>query len=372
MTSRERLLAAWKKQIPDRVPIYIRGVDVLSPRWRSSVHPSYQPLIAEVDEHCDKVVFWVHDSGFYFTRPDPAQRHTRTVPVDEAHVDDHLTIDTPAGPLTSITRRSLIGEPGMITKHFIADLDDLDRFLSIPSRPAPQDPAPFFEIDRRVGDAGITLVALPHNPIGLAHTLMGSETLALWSALHRELLLALLTELARRFLDFVKSLVALGVGPLFSTLGHEVCLPPLQSPHDFRDFVVAIDQPFMDLIHDSGGMVHVHCHSNPRDVLDGFIALRTDVLHPFEAPPMGDITLRDAKAYVRGKICIEGNMQIGDLMRLTSAEIRDKTAEIIADAAEGGGLILCPTASPYTPVLDDRQLENYRAFIHTALDLGRY
>jgi len=36
--------------------------------------------------------------------------------------------------------------------------------------------------------------------------------------------------------------------------------------------------------------VHVHCHGSIRKVFHGFVDMGADVLHPFELPPMGDIT----------------------------------------------------------------------------------
>jgi hypothetical protein len=37
----------------------------------------------------------------------------------------------------------------------------------------------------------------------------------------------------------VKHLLAAGVGPMFGYVGPELCVPPLQSPRDFRDFCTA-------------------------------------------------------------------------------------------------------------------------------------
>jgi hypothetical protein len=170
----------------------------------------------------------------------------------------------------------------------------------------------------------------------------------------------------------VERLLDAGLGPVFATLGHEIALPPLLSPGDFFELVVENDKPFMHAIRSKGNLIHVHCHYNLRKVLDGFVELGVNCLHPVEAPPMGDIELADAKVRLRGKVCIEGNMQIGDLFTLTPTEVRAKTRKIIEDAAAGGGLILCPTASPYKPVLDDETRDNYLAFIEAGLEFGRY
>lgn len=86
---------------------------------------------------------------------------------------------------------------------------------------------------------------------------------------------------------------------------------------------------------------------------------------------MGDIELAEAKRRLAGKMCIEGNLQIGELMTSTPEEIRRTTRKIIEDAAAGGGLILCPTASPHWPTLSDKVLANYRAFVEAGLEFGR-
>jgi len=51
--------------------------------------------------------------------------------------------------------------------------------------------------------------------------------------------------------------------------------------------------PIIDLIHDAGGCIHVHCHARVKQVLPDFVEMGVDVLHPFEAPPT-------ASPYIRG------------------------------------------------------------------------
>ena len=55
MTHRERLLAAMRREHPDRVPIHVRGVWTWDEGWVASRDASYTPLIAAVKEHCDQV-----------------------------------------------------------------------------------------------------------------------------------------------------------------------------------------------------------------------------------------------------------------------------------------------------------------------------
>ena len=53
MTSRERLLCAFGGGKPDRLPVYVRGVTVLSPGWLDRMHPSFKPLADYVSQHRD-------------------------------------------------------------------------------------------------------------------------------------------------------------------------------------------------------------------------------------------------------------------------------------------------------------------------------
>ncbi len=57
------------------------------------------------------------------------------------------------------------------------------------------------------------------------------------------------------------------------------------------------------------------------------------------------------------------------MYRATSAEIRDMTLELMKDAFyDSRGLIVCPTASPYTPQIDGQALKNYETLIETVLN----
>ena len=93
-----------------------------------------------------------------------------------------------------------------------------------------------------------------------------------------------------------------------------------------------------------------------------------DVLHPFEPPPQGDILAHEAKALARGKMCLEGNIQIHRMYEATSQEIREETEHLISDAFDDGkGLIVSPTASPYIRGKGEVCFPQYKAMIDAVL-----
>jgi uroporphyrinogen-III decarboxylase len=167
-------------------------------------------------------------------------------------------------------------------------------------------------------------------------------------------------------------LVENGVRSVYGFLGEEYASPPLQSPRDFHEFVTAPETELFDLLHRNGARIHVHCHGPMDSVLEEFAEMGADCLHPIEAPPLGDMPLREAKRRIGSRVCLEGNIQIGDLYAMETTAFRQSVVQAMEDAAEGGGFILCPSASPHTPELSPRTVANYLAMIEIGRSMGRY
>jgi hypothetical protein len=352
LTPRQRLLRCYFHEPLDRPGIFCRtGI----PRD----DPSYDPLRKLLAERTEcKVAF----NASSLLQPLPIQTAVSPHSDDWERWTSRLT--TPAGELVSTGLRSLKRQPGMVEKHFLCNLEDIERYLSLPPQAVAAAPDAFFDLDRQIGDGGIVDVALGLNPAGRVAELLGSEHLALISITDREVVHALCQRQMHITLDLLDVLLAAGVGPCFSMLGQEYVVPPLHGRADFIDFNVQYDKPIIDRIHAGGGRVHIHCHGRIASVLDCFLDMGADVLHPIEPPPMGDVTARCAKDVLRGRVCIEGNLQIADMYERTAGEIAAQTRKLIVDAFDDRrGLIVCPSASPYIYGAGGRCVEQFRAMI---------
>jgi len=116
----------------------------------------------------------------------------------------------------------------------------------------------------------------------------------------------------------------------------------------------------------------VHCHGSIGTVLDGFVELGADVIHPFEAPPMGDVAPGEAKRALRGRVTLEGNIQIADMYGASSDDIRRQVRALVRDVFDDReGLIVCPTASPYRAGEGALCTRNYRAMIDAVAVPGK-
>jgi len=138
----------------------------------------------------------------------------------------------------------------------------------------------------------------------------------------------------------IEYLLARGVRGVYGFSGEEYAAPPLLSPRDFHEFATQPEREILDLIHCHGCLVHVHCHGPMDAILEDFVEMGADCLHPIEAPPLGDMPLAEAKRRIGGQVCLEGNIQIGDIY--------------------------------HTSQLSPKTVANYLAMIETCLELGHY
>ncbi len=358
MNSRERLERCYRQQEIDRPAVYTRTAYPLN-------DPTYDELKKFMQMYTDHKKAW---TGW---RIDYAYKLEKMVkPYSSDYQRVITTMTTPKGKLTSSLFSNLTGKPNMLETHYIKDYDDALKYLSLPDADIiPGNPSDFFEEIKNMGDKGIIEVHLGLNPAGFVADLMGSENFAIMSITDRDIIYELCKKRMHTLIRAVKKLVENGIGPYFSMLGEEYIVPPMHGEKDFYDFNVQYDKPIIDLIHNAGGYVHIHCHGSIKKVLQGFVDMGADVLHPFEAPPMGDITASEAKKIIRNKICMEGNIQISHMYESTPDEIREEVTNLIHDAFDDGkGLIVCPTASPYIFGEGEKCFQQYKALVETVVN----
>ncbi len=371
MTPRQRLMTAYRNGQPDRVPVRIWG----ALPDRKPPHPSFQP-ICDLSARTDLVGDWgATNAGVLGTASEAVSIETHDRPCEVAdHKEVVTVVRTPAGEMRSVYYQPLTpGVPGYQKEHLISSVDDAEKYLSIPYVEPKIDCSGFAAADAAMGDRGVVMCSLGPEPMYHINALIGSEQWAFWTLEQRDLLHALVEKTFISTRDFLKQELAAGVGPLFGYVGPELCIPPLASPQDCREFVVRYDQPLIDLIHDAGGVCWMHCHGKMRPVIEMFAEMGVDALNPIEPPPMGDVTLAEAKALVGDRMALEGNVEQGDFYRVTPESMDELVRTAIREGAPGGGFILCPTSSPWqSATVDPIVIDNYTAFVEAGLKYGRY
>ncbi len=368
MTPRQRLLATLRGEPTDRVPVSLYEIDGFT-SVACPDHPSYEPIRRAARERLDNMVFCGGGVpgrlGFLMTAGDDDMVSRETYP-EGASTVTVTRVRTPRGTLQTTTRRDPATYTTWTTEYLLKGPEDVDRLLSLPYHPAPADISRVREIQALVGEAGIPLVDIS-DPIGAAGAFMEFQALLELVAFDRVRLRALLDWALERMLDVTASLLEQGAGPLFRMCGAEFATPPYMRPDDFAEFVVAYDRPIIDLIHQHGQMLRLHCHGRLSQVLDMIAELEPDALDPVEAPPGGDIELAEVKRRIGDRICLMGNIQESMFELATERELRDIVRRTLEVGAPGGRFVLLPTATPITVPLPAQVERNLFAYIDEGL-----
>lgn len=356
MTRRERLIRCYRHEEVDRPAVYTR---VGYPQN----DPTYDGLKAYMNAHTELKGGW--SSSLLDSQPVVV---TTTEPYNADFTRRVEILETPKGPLRRTHLVSLKGQPGLHETYFVNTPEDAERYLSLPIPTVGGDLSPFARAEAGIGEAGLVETSLGHNPGGYVAEMCGSENFAMLSVTDREFLHRLCERRMTILLNRLRYLLKNGIGPFFGMAGEEYVVPPLHGPADFADFNVRYDRPILEAIHEAGGRVHVHCHGPLRAVFRQFVDLGVDVLHPIEPPPQGNLEIGEAKAMARGRVCLEGNIQINRMYEAAPDEIRAETARLIGAAFDDRrGLIVSPSASPYIRGEGERCFPQYRAMVETVL-----
>jgi hypothetical protein len=367
MTSEERQLTALRRGLPDRVPVMV-WLNPFLPHWATGIsrevdpdEAGYRVVLEAAREYGDAEHDWSFPTGFFHSAADVRPRTERKGPERLVH-----TVETPRGMLSCVTQ----SRPGGGTeKHWVESVEDARRLLSIPYVPPRPDLGEFLAARAASGGRYLSKVTLS-DPVGFVG-LIDPMTCALWTVEERPLLREILAAAYERIRDALAYLLRGGAGPLFYFNGPEYALPPLMSPADFEEFVVAYDTKLVKQVHAGGGLTQIHSHGRVGRFLEAFARTGTDSLNVLEPPPLGDVVLADAKRRVGARMCLVGNIQYQDLAAARDdGEVDVLVREAIEQGAPGGGFVLCLCAAPYEVPLPKRTARNLVRYLQAGRRFG--
>lgn len=368
LSSRERLLRVFRQQETDRMPFWLWGIDPMFPSGR----PSWAPLYELVEKYELDIMRWWRPKPK--TAAKPAQGPERRQSDKPDMWEYEYIVKTPTGDLTRTHYQPKDGSPGYIKKYLIETVEDAEKWLSIPHRLVEPniEVDSYFELKRETGDRTMLMVGIGEAMYSI-QSLMGSETFSFWLVLEKDILHEMISRSYANIENLVKYYLSHDVGDCYGWVGPELCIPPLASPEDFREFVFKYNKPIIDLIHDAGKVAWIHCHGDMKPVLMDFVEMGVDCLNPIEPPPVGGLTLAEAKTLINCRMTLDGGVENGAFDLLEPDEIERLVEETVAMGKPGGCYIFGETSDPTTwPALTERHIANYKAFVETGIRLASY
>jgi len=348
MTSRERILAAMRREEPDRVPVSPFGLGHLPYGSEAA-----ERLIALTDPFVDGPV----------TGGDPILG--TAVPTTHAQDGDATitTYHTPAGDLTM--RRRSTSVTSATVEFPLKTAEDIEKILSIPYQAPEPNVAPFLQRRAEIGGEAMVLAGMG-DAICFPATFFSPEDFCLVWADAPDALERMVAVAAERLNCWVEKASAQGVDA-WRIVGGEYASVQL-GPEAFRRLVVQYDSALVDVMRHYGAVSYFHNHGPTMRYLDQFADIGFDAADPFEGPPWGDCDLRETLERVGDRFCVVGNL---DDMEIIEKRRREDVLEIARERLEAAGprsFCLGGTASgTYT----EKGAENFIAMVDVAEDYAR-
>jgi len=360
MNSKERILTALRCQVPDRVPIMeiwinepiiiklaelLTGQEVDVEVGAETVGDESQRI---VDLYCTVVEELPLDATSYIIS-------THREVIDGDRVRDKFG---------TIYKTSEHGEPFPIQGP-IQSRSDLKGFDMV-SKLGDDDFARARYVIEKVGHSKAHFVMIP-DPFKISWRLRGGmQHLLMDYALDPPLV----HDLARVATDYYIAAVDIA-----KQVGADIILmngdlageeTTLMSPDNYREYIKPYHAEIVQHVHDEGLLIVKHTDGNMWPILDDFLEVGFDGLHPIQ-PQCMDIG--ETKQYVAGKACLLGNIDCRNLLVYgTEDEVEQAVKETIAVAGPGGGYIVASSNSIHPGV----KPENYIAMVNATYKYGSY
>ena len=362
MTSKQRLLKAIHKEVPDRLPVtthhvmpyfletYMNGMSSqeffdffgLDPIHWIVAHkpdPSRKEYIdLEQGEPGLLEVSLIGSDNWRIRTEDIPGPNVRVV---------RFHFETPERILTMVLQKDV--HTTWVTEQMIKEKADIDIFARYASLPL----CDVEEVNRQVeefGEKGLIRGSIPgfdvYGQPGCwqdAAVLFGVEKLIMETYSDPQWVHEFLELLKERKKLFVQSLqgarfdiVELGGGDASSTV---------ISPKIFEEFVAPYDAELIELAHQMGQRIVYHTCGGMMPILEKIADMNPDAMETFTPPDMGgDVDLAEAKKRIGHRVCMIGGFdQFHYFKDCKPEETRREVRRCFEEAGEGGGFILAPS-----------------------------
>lgn len=375
MTPKQRMLAAYRGEAPDTVPVApefwyyvpakVLGVDMVTferqvPLW----------------EALQRTFLHYGTEGWGIVGPgvpvDDVSGHEEWVDLGEGHFEARHTTRTPFGELMSRTRFD-VAEPSWVTERPIKDFArDWPAYRHATfGHPEAADWSGVARALAAVGEDYLLEVGLgvPFFDY-LAGGREGGLEQGVYDLLEHRAFFEELREAYTERLCVLAREACAKTSAEAMFIGCSWSCASLIGPALWRRWDKPVIAAVAREVHAAGRLLHVHFHGKCREVLADLAECGADCVCPFERPPGGDITdLGEVRRALGDRVTMNGNVHtVETLIRGTPADVVREVEEIFEQWGTDGRRLILGTGDQ---VGGETPEENIAAMIETGRRLGR-
>ncbi|MBN1533285.1 MAG: hypothetical protein JXA20_11525 [Spirochaetes bacterium] len=340
MNGRERILTALSIREPDRVPLFIHGINEGPIMGVGKCLTDGLPLGKTIDQMTVEEKVKIINTMFLIMEEFGVDGYT-CLPIGDG---TEFAAGTPLRDDWGVEfERSMHGMP-VPSKHPVSDMQDLERYT--PPEPNRSQLVLVDMMRNRFGGEK-AIFWMMRGAFVRSWRLVGMENLMMKiyddpDFVHR--VAGMVTDFSLKQLDM---LVEAGLDVLIVEDDIADKNGPMISPAHFKEFINPYNRRLVDRAHEKGLKVVRHSDGNLWPLLDILIDTGYDGLNPLE--PQAGMDMKRVKEYCGDRLCLLGNVDSVNLLpHGTADEVEAAVAEIIRVAAKGGGLIV-DSSNTYHP-----------------------
>jgi hypothetical protein len=275
--------------------------------------------------------------------------------------------DTPAGPLSDCWKIPLQGPYDIIPlEYLIKSLDDLTPLHYLVTSPSEDSLKQFLNLNEQAGqDVLVTpYVRSPFNDLAAVQNPLDSLLLTHDNPSFLKELLGILQQPA---LTDINAHLAIGAEIIFIS-GFHVSLSVGWSPQNYRDFFLPLIEEMVDIIHESGAIVHFYDDGKVMGILPMMIEAGIDVFSTCTPPPAGDFNLLKAKSEVSDRMSLMGYVDIENVLHRGTPELVESTVKEAIEIGSNDNAFVLSTSDG---ILRQTPLENLKAYFKAGRKWGK-
>ena len=287
--------------------------------------------------------------------------------------EDHTIriYETPVGEVCEKVRTNLPSEGGERSdrwrvEHFIKKDEDYKVieyiFENMSINPKYED---FNLIERDIGEDGVVLTSLGYTPfMDLLVNYMGMKRMALEFYRNRERLEGLIEILAEKKREICR---VIADSPAKIVLLGDNIDEVLIGRRFFEKYCLPYYQEYTEILHEKGKIVGSHMDGRLKNLKDLIKDSGLDFIHGFTPPPVGNLSVKDAREIWGGNIAIWLNIPETTFYYETEV-LESFVKNLLEEAAPGDGFMLGITET----VPPNRRNIAYMTVMNTVLKYGKY
>jgi uroporphyrinogen decarboxylase len=376
MTSRQRLLAAYRHQPVDRIPC--------SPRvsaWMREYYgdAGYETILRMADEFG----FDPHTNVSVFSHPVGLTPSVNfSLPgVEATAVEEEMDSDlrvvrrifkTPAGTLTDVTKIPPAGDRtfGMSpnpfrTEFLVKDIEDLEALRYLMPDQADISLEPYFAVERLFGERGLVALNIMSPLCHRAGDVLSMENLMIAYYEDRALFDALLALFQEQMMAEIEHAIQGGVVHFFANWYYN-SMSSGWSPTIWEEAFAPQLTAMCERVHAAGGTVNFYDDGAFMPIAELLADTGIDVLQTLTPPPVGDTDLAELKRLIGDRVCLMGYVDLIYVVQRGTPELIARTVKEAIDIAGPTGFILGSSDS----FRDGTPVENIRAYFAAAREYG--